>query len=469
MPFCAAFVRHLDVKLVETKQFSIQGRPGITRSNLDIHPISLNNLKRQAKSSYYAYLSSCLSQEPIATFERTMSLLVDVMPSLDQVRLLSIDCWDLDPNFNLQPILTTAWSSFGPNLTTLVFKTNLDGFPHLTASSPVVPNLTTLELEITVNLYNRSREFKKELDSLENHIAPFISSLSLHLESFTFFLWSDLDLSIFFNRFPDRFDRLKHVSLRMPYNKPYKDPGGLLKFLSPVTSPVLRELQVRLNPTGAALDRTTEFSLVQFLTTLSDDHPTSFTSLHALDIFPTHLPEGLTVLHTSILRSTETLRNVSIRDRSLQFEELKAIVTVLGQCECLEMLRFNLSRLDVDVVDLLAFGLPGLKRLSILIDESRNIVEPSISPTLDEDLAMRDYRSWKLRDIGLWRAGSRVDTRLLQAFARHVPSINSFWGDGHVDQDRLIQVQQRRREEAGAVSTNARWLWGCLSAIGLTN
>ncbi len=86
------------------------------------------------------------------------------------------------------------------------------------------------------------------------------------------------------------------------------------------------------------------------------------------------------MLRTAISRSAETLTKLCIRDRSLQFGELRDVVTVLGQCEGLEMLRFNSSRLDVDVVDLLAVGLPKLKRLSIFIDESRNVVEPSISP-----------------------------------------------------------------------------------------
>lgn len=145
-------------------------------------------------------------------------------------------------------------------------------------------------------------------------------------------------------------------------------------------SPALRDLQIRLNPTGAAFDRTTELPLAQLLMTLSDDVSASFTSLQALEIFPTHLPEGLAVLRTALARSAETLTRVSIRDRSLQLEELREIATVLGRCEKLEVLRFNLSRLDIDVVDLLAGELPKLKRLSILIDESRNIVEPSIAP-----------------------------------------------------------------------------------------
>lgn len=58
-------------------------------------------------------------------------------------------------------------------------------------------------------------------------------------------------------------------------------------------------------------------------------------------------------------------------------------------------------------------------------------------------MATRDFTSWQLRDIGLWRAGSRVDTRILEAFARHIPNVTSFWGDGHMDQDQLVFMKHQ--------------------------
>lgn len=363
------------------KQYTIQGRSGIIPMNIPASPLSLENVRRQTKSSY-TFLSSYLSPHPNPTFAQTISLLVSIIPSLTQIDSLIIDCWDLDPNFDFQPILTTSWSSFGSNLTSLVFNGNLDSFPHLTISNPILPNLQQLEMDITINLYNLSRDHRRELDSLENHIAPFITSVSSHLQSFRLFFWPDLDLSTFFNRFPEKFDKLKHVGLRLPYNKAYEDPTGLLKFLSPTGSPSLQELQLRLNPTGAGLDRTTELPLAQLLQTLfvEEEEQNQFTSLRSLELFPTHIPEGLTVLNTTISRSSETLTRLCIRDRSLQFEELKEVMDVLVGCEGLEMLRFNLSKLDIEAIQLLASGLPKLKRLSIFIDESRNIIEPSISP-----------------------------------------------------------------------------------------
>jgi hypothetical protein len=61
--------------------------------------------------------------------------------------------------------------------------------------------------------------------------------------------------------------------------------------------------------------------------------------------------------------------------------------------------------------------------------------------TLEDDLGTRNFNAWKLNDIGLWRAGSPVDTGLMQAFAQHIPSITSFWGHGHMNIDILTQTK----------------------------
>jgi hypothetical protein len=61
--------------------------------------------------------------------------------------------------------------------------------------------------------------------------------------------------------------------------------------------------------------------------------------------------------------------------------------------------------------------------------------------TLEDDLGKRNFNAWTLIDIGVWRAGSPVDTGLMQAFARHIPSITSYWGHGHVNTDILTQAK----------------------------
>jgi hypothetical protein len=369
-PFCAPFVRSIFVKLADLKQ------PGSQDRSLGVPPtstVSFENLKRQT----YSLLSYLLPQ-PNPTFDQTMSLVISTMPFLTQVESLSIDCWDFQRDFYLQALLTTAWSSFGPNLTSLVFSGDLEIFRHLTVSEPSLPSLKHLEFDVTIDLYNLNRDHAHELDSLENHIAPFIASFSSQLETFKLFFWPDFDLSSLFNRFPHTFSKLEHIGLRMPYKNAYHDPSGLMNFLSPMGSPSLQVLQLRLNPTGAALDRASELPLAQFLRDLIADGHDQFTSLRSLELFPTHAPEGLTVICTAISRSSETLTSVCIRDRSLQVNELWEVLRELERCRGLERLRLNLPRLNVDIIQLFADTLPKLRRLSLFIDESRNVAEPSI-------------------------------------------------------------------------------------------
>jgi hypothetical protein len=378
-PFCAPFVRSLFVKLADMKQSGGQDR---SSSIPTTSTVSLENLKRQT----YSLLSYLLPQ-PNPTFDQTMSVVISTLPFLTQIESLSIDCWDFRRDHYLQALLTTAWSSFGSNLTSLVFSGDLEIFRHLTLSEPALPGLKHLEFDITIDLYNLNRDHAHELDSLENHIAPFISSFSSQLETFKLFFWPDFDLSSLFNRLPHSFSKLRHIGLRMPYRNAYHDPSGLMNFLSSTGSPSLQVLQLRLNPTGAALDRASELPLAQFLRDLMADGRDTFTSLRSLELFPTHAPEGLTVICTAISRSSETLTSVCIRDRSLQVNELCDVLRELGRCRELKRLRLNLPRLNADIIELFADALPKLRRLSLFIDESRNVAEPSISTVCSFALA----------------------------------------------------------------------------------
>ncbi|KAJ3562619.1 hypothetical protein NP233_g9458 [Leucocoprinus birnbaumii] len=430
-PFCAAFVRQLSVQFEGLQQHGIQNRPGISPMSLSSSTILLGKTQRYAQGSL-SFISSRLSQRVIPSLELTMALLLDTIPHLSRIDTFSINCWDLPQGLDVSTILVAAWSSFGSNITTFIFNGNIDSYQFLCNSKPHLPNLTFLELDTTLNLSRTVRDIEQERQVLRDYVAPFVASLAPQLLSFQLFFFPNADLSELFNLISGvRFGKLRYLRLRMPYNRPYEDPSGLLAFLSPATLPMLEDLHLRLNPTGAALDRSNEIPLAEFLTALADYTPMTFTNLRSLELFPTHLPEGRDVLYTAISRSTETLRSFCVRDRSLQPDEFVELVRTLLGCKELRMLRLNLSKLDINVVDLLANSFPKLIRLTIAIDESRNLEEPSVSPTLEADLATRDFSSWELRDLGFYRAGSQVDRNLMEAFARHVPSIISFWGNGH--------------------------------------
>ncbi|KAF8905034.1 hypothetical protein CPB84DRAFT_1772236 [Gymnopilus junonius] len=42
------------------------------------------------------------------------------------------------------------------------------------------------------------------------------------------------------------------------------------------------------------------------------------------------------------------------------------------------------------------------------------------------------YTNWKLKDISIWRDSNKSDSGIMLALARSIPSINSFFGRGHM-------------------------------------
>jgi hypothetical protein len=348
--------------------------------NLKSSTMVLSKTQRYAQEGF-TFISSLLVQRLTPSLELTVALLLDTIPHLRHVDYFSVNCWDLPQGLDISNILTAAWSSFGSSLTTFIFHGNIDSYQYLSKSKPLLPNLTSLELDTTLNISRTVRDIEHERQVLRDYVAPFVSSLAPQLLRFQLFFFPNADLSELFNLISRvTFGKLKYLRLRMPYNGTYQDPNGLLTLLSPATLPVLEDLALRLNPTGAALDRSNETPLVHFLTALADYVPVTFTNLRTLELFPTHLPEGQEVLYTAISRSADTLRYVCVRDRSLQPDEFVELVRKLTQCNELRMLRLNLSKLDIGVIDLLASSFPKLRRLTIAIDESRHLEEPSVSP-----------------------------------------------------------------------------------------
>ncbi|KXN86752.1 hypothetical protein AN958_09679 [Leucoagaricus sp. SymC.cos] len=473
-PFRASFVRHVGVQFEGLQQHGIQDRPGISPMNLSPTTMLLAKAQRYANNGF-SLISSLLSSSDrlIPSLELTMALLVQVMPLLQNVHSFSFNCWDLPLNLNISPILEAAWSSFGSKLTSFVFNGNIDSYIFLMDSmngKPSLPSLTTLELDTTLNIRRNERDIAHEHQVLRDFVVPLVKTLAPQLERFTLFFFPNADLSEFFNDVSKNvFKNLKYLRLRMPYNRTFNDTSGLLRFLSPTTLPRVDNLNLRLNPAGVALDRSNEIPLTQLLMELANYTPATFTKLHTLELFPTHFPEGRDVLYTAISRSCDTLESVCVRDRSLQPEEFIDLVRKLMSCSKLTALRINLSKLDIGVIDLLANSFPKLIRLTLALDESRNLDEPSISPTLEQDLATRDYSSWALRDVGFFRAGSHVDRCLMEAFARRVPSVKSFWGNGHMLNSEVeIRTRSTRTPPAQAsIGACLKRLLPCTSSRGL--
>ncbi|KAL9713952.1 hypothetical protein Ac2012v2_002258 [Leucoagaricus gongylophorus] len=322
-------------------------------------------------------------------FGRTWDALVKALPRLVSVDKISLKCRNM-AQARVDELLAMVLEIFGGKLSVFFFSGNMH-LDYITALiSAMRSNLTSLDL------------FLSTTDIEE--ICDLISRL--------------------------RFGQLKHLGLRLPCNRSHTDLSEFMAFLSATRLPVLRSLRLDLGSNNVDFGTLSEGLSTGLLAAVVANMPESFCKIRTLDLFPTCDRSGF---HTAISLSLNTLRSVCAHNRSLQPEELEHLVQQLSKCGCrkLKMLRINLSQLDIRVIDLLANSFRELTRLTIMIDENRNPGEFSISPTLETDLTIRNYQSWTLDDIGIWRGGSQVDWNILNTFARHVPSITSFWGNGH--------------------------------------
>jgi hypothetical protein len=50
----------------------------------------------------------------------------------------------------------------------------------------------------------------------------------------------------------------------------------------------------------------------------------------------------------------------------------------------------------------------------------------------EDQMQHRCYDAWKLYDMDIWHNGSELDGNTMRLIAKHIPSVHSFWGTGHM-------------------------------------
>jgi len=294
-----------------------------------------------------------------------MDALIACSPNFCNMRQLRIDTWDLPPTYDIQPLFRSFWSSFGSNLHHLSLGGNLEGYKLFIETEPNLPALIDLEVELTNNVYRINQDLDAAI--LVDVVAPFINRLGRHIESLRIWSWAALDLSDFFMRLI-AFPRLEYLNIRMAFNVTLQQDASGLKSLLSASSGSLQRLDLRLNPSGWPTDPMREESLSQWLSSCLSDEK-CFSQLRALDIYPTTIPTSLDVLLSFIERSSNTLEKLLVRDRYLQQTEANDVIDAASKCPNLLSLRFNLRRLDIDLLDRLAEKLPNLTQLWIAVEE----------------------------------------------------------------------------------------------------
>lgn len=346
-------------------------------------------------------------------FGDIMEKLIEITPKMYSVKMLSVDSWDLPPAFDLRPLYEAFWGSrssrpsstitlhprfsglhkpiamtFGDRLTTLFIGGNLENHRVIIKSRPKLASLQELRLEFTNNLFRVDPE--ADADILVRDIAPFVIGMGKTLKKLSVWSWASTDLSWFFSALAGRevkgsrrnsvlsdpvnlFPAIESLNVRTPFNRAFRNPSGL-KDLIAVTSQSLQHLDLRLNPSGLAIDPACEQPLAHWLlgdlllpSEGSEEEPLS--KLSVLDVYPTNLTQGLDFLLAVINKCSGTLAEVTIRDRYLQPAEAKVVVEALAKCKGLRALRFNVWRLDIDLLDSLEKSVGGIERFWVSVSD----------------------------------------------------------------------------------------------------
>ena len=328
-----------------------------------------SNIRHQLKHTIIHVFGGSKSSQPQPIKSATTDLINEITNITDKlvnVRELYIYLWNLPPLYDLQPLFSSFWSSFGPKLHTLSLSGILEDFRTLINSNPILGRLQELHVEFTLSCID-TMQIEASGAILVGVLLPFVNSLAPQLLSLRLWSWAPFDLSIFFSQLGP-FPVLKALNVRTPFNTAFGDASGL-KGLICDSSDTLQRVNLRLNPAGLTVDPTSDEPLGRWLLECISDER-FFSNLQVLEIYPTNMAAGMDFLVGCIQRTSANLVELSVKDRYLQNREVKTVIDAASACRNLTHLKINIRRLDVAVTDRLALKLPGINRLWLSIGEN---------------------------------------------------------------------------------------------------
>ncbi|KAJ6531878.1 hypothetical protein B0H19DRAFT_1273061 [Mycena capillaripes] len=399
----------------------------------------------QRITSGYVTRRRTRSPSPSPSIDRVIDSLTLVFPGLTNLTRFEVESWDISPDYDWQSFFHSAWSSFGRQLEAIAiagrpevllpssalheFETYFfQNFRQFVASDPQLVSCTALSLQFTHELNTMAAS--AVVGILVESVAPFINSLAPQLRSLKIWSWSTLDLSALVLNL-GHFPQLNDFHVRAPFNKAFPDPTGLTTMLE-ANSSTLDTVELRLNPLGSAMDPKSEELLSQWLSS-HRSHPSVLTNLKLLRMYPTTLSGGFDALVMYIERSANTLTTIAVKDKYLNLDEVEALIAPVshrGADEGLQALQINVRVWNVELFDLLALKLPGLKSLSLYVGGSHP--DRAATELFFTRMQTHSLMTWKLRDIGVWQGGSEVPSETMLLLAKCIPAVRSFWGNGHM-------------------------------------
>ncbi|KAJ7707625.1 hypothetical protein B0H17DRAFT_1033298 [Mycena rosella] len=393
--------------------------------------INLHADTAYAAPSFWQRISTVTGRKQLPaspSIERAIDALILVFPGLSNLTRFEVESWDMSPDYDLQRFFSNAWTSFGRQLEVIAMAGRPEAFRQFVASNPEPVSCTALSLQFTHELDTTAATVLDGI--LVNSVAPFVNSLAPRLESLKIWSWSTLDLSALFLNL-GVFPQLRDFHLRAPFNKAFPNGTGLTRLLEDNSSS-LDTIELRLNPAGSAMDPSSEQLLAEWFMS-HEAHPSVLTNLKLLRMYPTTLSIGFDALVRYTERSADTLTTLAVKDRYLNLDEVEALITPVAHRHAddgLQSLRLNVRVWSVELFDLLALKLPGLKSLSLYVGGSHP--HRAATELFFTGMQTHSFMSWKLRDIGVWQGGSEVPSGTMRLLAYCIPSVQSFWGNGHM-------------------------------------
>ncbi|KAJ7903443.1 hypothetical protein B0H14DRAFT_3851256 [Mycena olivaceomarginata] len=318
------------------------------------------------------------------TVEAIVDALVLVFPGLTGLTRFDVDLLDVSPEYDLQRFFRSAWAAFGAQLERIYVAGRPEMFRRFVASDSRLVSCTTLMLRFT--------------DELDYDVSE--------LQTLTLWSWSTLDLSGLV-RALGHFPRLSTFNLRAPFNKAFSDPSGAERAAR----------NPRRHAGRLAMDPASEQVLAAWLLS--------------------HAARPRVLAGLELLRIT--LTTLAVKDRYFDLDEVAALLAPVAHRapgEGLVALRLNVRVWNTALFDLLAGTLPGLKSLTLYVSGAHP--DRAAREQFFAEMHARSFASWRLNDIGVWQGGSEVPPGTMRRLAECIPSVRSFWENGHMLGDKKI-------------------------------
>ncbi|KAF5378594.1 hypothetical protein D9615_007163 [Tricholomella constricta] len=290
---------------------------------------------------------------------------------------------------SLPVFLSNSWQAFGSNLRRLTINAPLGGFAALLPSPPGLLSLEELTLRFSTDL--SSDDQGADTRFLTYVIAPFLQQVAPRIKTLNLMSSALGDHSVLFHAL-DHMPRLTSLSLNIGFYPPLlQDPSSLTLFLNKNTDTLkhikLQPLETFRSPsaTGPAYDHFVQWMMEN----ASNEH--LLNNLQTLIVLPSTDILSMSRLNAAtpyLPRSRDTLRNLVLGERCINFAELTALVDTFAHrsADCgLKVLHVKLISLNPQVFDLLAEKLVGLEDLDVKFNMLLPNVEEESSQPLDDE------------------------------------------------------------------------------------